>query len=364
MRGRSGLYARRVKRKPDWVLDVAPVAVTVLAGVVTVIRGHPTTQPWLVGPALIVAAGALALSARAPLIVLAFVLALVLAFYAGPTMLLPALFALFAVTRLRDRPVAIGAALVTGVVFVVSRALHTSGLPLPSLIPEWVAIGLAVAAGLYVRTRADQLTGMARQAAAEERVRIARELHDVVAHNVSLMIVQAQALAATSRTGEERVGLDRVAGLGREAMAEMHRMLGLLRLDGAAAERAPQPGVGELEALVAHTTAAGVRTELGIEGEPRELPPAVDLSAYRIVQEALTNVVRHAQAGHVQVTLSYLPDEVRVAVIDDGDGDGGAGGGHGLVGMRERVALFGGTLTTGSRHGASGYQVRATLPVG
>jgi signal transduction histidine kinase len=243
---------------------------------------------------------------------------------------------------------------------------------------------LAVALGLYLRARADYIIGLreraarlereqelrSSQAAAEERVRIARELHDVVAHNVSLMVVQAQALAATGGgDADDRAALGRLADLGREALSEMHRMLGVLRLqNGGEPERDPQPGVRDLEALVAGARAAGLQVDLEVRGEPREVPPGVDLSAYRIVQEALTNVVRHADAARAAVTLAYRPNALDVTVVDDGVGlrvgqEGGASDGHGLVGMRERVALFGGELETGERADTRGYRVHAVLPV-
>ena len=212
---------------------------------------------------------------------------------------------------------------------------------------------------------------LAVKAVGDERVRIARELHDVVAHNVSLMVVQAQALEATSAEHPaQKAALRQLAGLGREALSEMHRMLGVLRLEEAGtAEREPQPGVRELKTLIGRASQAGIDAQLTVEGEPRELPPAVDLSTYRIVQEALTNVIRHARAQHVTVTLAYSPRDVRLTVVDDGAGPppGGANGassGHGLVGMRERVALFGGELETGARRDSHGYRVDALLPTG
>ena len=192
-------------------------------------------------------------------------------------MILAPLFALFALARRRDRAVVAVGALLSAAAVTLSHPLHGHPVQLPSLIPQWVAIGLAVAVGLYVRARAEQVAGLAEQVAAEERVRIARELHDVVAHDVSLMVVQAQALAVTATDQHQRAGADQLADLGRDAMAEMHRMLGVLRLDGVRPERSPQPGVGELEGLVARTNDAGVWAQLRIEGEPCELPPAVDL---------------------------------------------------------------------------------------
>jgi signal transduction histidine kinase len=184
------------------------------------------------------------------------------------------------------------------------------------------------------------------------------------------MVVQAQALAVTGEhEAEQRAALGRVADRGRDALSEMHRMRGVLRLhDGAAPEREPQPGVDDLDTLVARTREAGLDAELQVEGPARRLPAGVETSIYRIVQEALTNVVRHASANHAVVTLTYSQDALEVTVLDDGVGpDVGAGNGsdagHGLVGMRERVALFGGELETGARHNGDGYRVRAWLPV-
>jgi signal transduction histidine kinase len=247
------------------------------------------------------------------------------------------------------------------------------------VVTHVVVVGLAVAVALYLRARADYINGLreraerlererellAQQAVGEERVRIARELHDVVAHNVSLMVVQAQALAATGPAADQDEALHRVAGLGREALSEMHRMLGVLRLhNGGAPALEPQPGVRDLPTLVQRTREAGLGTALTVDGEPRELPAAIDLSAYRIVQEALTNVIRHAGARQATVTIAYWPEALEVTVLDDGSGPPGEDhpGGHGLVGMRERVALFAGDLETGRRSSGNGYRVRAVLP--
>ncbi|HEY2055988.1 MAG TPA: histidine kinase [Solirubrobacterales bacterium] len=350
--------------KPDLLLDVAPVVVILLEAVFTLIRGPHAHGGYLLVAVLIADAVALGFSRRFPVAVLAVVLALGTAVTTGPAALTPALFALFAVARLRDRWTVAAAAVASAAALAAGVVLHREeGVPVELLISQWVALGLAVAVGLWIRARGEQVAGLREQAVTEERVRIARELHDIVSHNVSLMVVQAQALAVGAADERQRDGLDQLAGLGREAMAEMHRMLGVLRLDGAGADRAPQPGVGELGALIARTTEAGVGARLRVEGEPRELPPAVDLSAYRIVQEALTNVIRHADAGHVDVTLTYGSRELVVSVVDDGAGDTGGGDGHGLIGMRERVALVGGTLRTGTAGPGAGYRLLATLPV-
>jgi signal transduction histidine kinase len=205
----------------------------------------------------------------------------------------------------------------------------------------------------------------ARIAVAEERARIARELHDIVAHSVSIMVLQAGAVRTrlTADQNDEREALLAVERTGREALTEMRRLLGAMRADREAAELAPQPGLGHLSELVAKVRASGLPVELRVEGEPVTLPAGVDLSAYRIVQEGLTNALKHAGPAHAQVVLRYEDDGVEVEVADDGRGGGTAGAaGHGLVGMRERVKLFGGDFEAGPRNGG-GFAVRARLPV-
>jgi signal transduction histidine kinase len=235
-----------------------------------------------------------------------------------------------------------------------------------------------------------------RWAVAEERARIARELHDVVAHSVSVMVVQAGAARRTLATspGQATTALGQIESTGRQALVEMRRLLGLLR-DGdgedgeaAAAALSPQPSLAHLESLAAAAREAGLPVEIVVEGEPRPLPAGVDLSAYRIVQEALTNSLKHAGPARASVRLCYGREALEVQVLDDGPGPGPApvggglavvtlgpggvlsvgssrptaGGGHGLIGMRERVALFGGTLEAGLRPGG-GYRVAAHLPL-
>jgi signal transduction histidine kinase len=247
------------------------------------------------------------------------------------------------------------------------------------------AVGLtcAVAAGmgLFVRSRrasfealqerAERLDRerelLAERAVAEERVRIAQELHDVVAHNVSLIVVQAQALGATVPDDRVAAATEGIADLGRRAMTEMHRTLKLLRAnEDEAAQRAPQPGLADLDELLERSRAAGLRVELAVEGKRRPLSQTVDLSAFRIVQEALTNVIKHAGRAQASVVLGYRADALELTITDSGDSAAAHAptpGGHGLVGMRERAALFGGTLTAGPRAG-NGFEVRAVLPYG
>jgi signal transduction histidine kinase len=205
----------------------------------------------------------------------------------------------------------------------------------------------------------------ARLAVEEERARIARELHDVVGHSVSVMTVQAAAVRRLLEPDQEkeREALMVVEQTGREALAEMRRMVGVLRRPEEAPALAPQPSLEHLDQLVANTREAGLPVEIRIEGKPKPLPAGVDTTAYRIVQEALTNAVKHANADRAEVVVRYGNGTVEVIVSDDGRGDGdGGGSGHGLVGIRERVTVYGGELEAGPQAGG-GFRLRATLPV-
>ena len=373
-------------RLPSRLLDVGPVAFIFVigAGALWSNRGVAGNSHRALFLGLLVSAAALLLRHRAPVVVLGVVLALSIALGWGPIVTLPVLLAIFNVAEYSPRPTLIIATVVTAIGLVVTLVIHDQTITAGTVGSRLVVLGLAVAVALYLRARADYINGLkeraerlererellAQQSVAGERVRLARELHDVVAHNISLMVVQAQALAATSGTETQNETLGHVADLGREALSEMHRMLGVLRLqDGDAAEREPQPGVRNLPTLIERTRQAGLHTTLTVDGTAREVPAAVDLSVYRIVQEALTNVIRHAHAKQATVTLAYSPDALEVTVLDDGAGPdmghangGAANGGHGLVGMRERVGLFGGELETGPRTYGSGYRIRALIP--
>ncbi len=225
---------------------------------------------------------------------------------------------------------------------------------------------------------------LAQVAAAAERARIARELHDIVAHHVSVMVVQADGAAFALETSPDktREALGAISGTGRQALAEMRRLLGMLRSPAAGPELAPVPGTGQLSALLEQARAAGVPVSFSQEGTPAAgRADGADLAVYRVVQEALTNVRRHGGPGvSAAVTIRHAADGITVSVTDDGrgaaaslpgagadrteaGGGGGAGSaGHGLHGMRERVELYGGTVTAGPRPGG-GYQVTATLPL-
>ena len=205
----------------------------------------------------------------------------------------------------------------------------------------------------------------ARRAVADERARIARELHDVVGHSVSVMTVQASAVRRLLEPDQERVGeaLQVVEQTGREALAEMRRMVGVLRHAEEAPALAPQPSLEEIERLVQHARDRGLPVELSIEGDPVELPTGIDLTAYRLVQEGLTNAIKHARAQQAEVVIRYENGHVELMVSDDGPGGGdGGGSGHGLVGMQERVHVYGGELEAGPRP-EGGFRLRARLPV-
>ncbi len=207
----------------------------------------------------------------------------------------------------------------------------------------------------------------ARMAVAEERGRIARELHDVVAHAVSMMLLQVGAVRhrMPESAAVDREALRNVEHAGRTALAEMRRLLNAMREEGDDAELMPHPGLADLDRLVRDVGAAGLEVDLRVLGEPSPLPPGLDLSAYRIVQEGLTNSLRHGGATRAEVTVDYRLDELRLEVRDHGAGGGAAsdGHGHGLVGIRERVKLFGGEMSAGAAPGG-GFLVRARLPVG
>jgi signal transduction histidine kinase len=211
------------------------------------------------------------------------------------------------------------------------------------------------------RLEAEQLT-----AVAEERARIARELHDVIAHSVSVMIVQAAAASEMLRHDEpERAArpLATVEETGRQALAEMGRLVGLLRADDEELGLAPQPSLDELDTLIRQVRDAGLPVELRIEGERRPVPPGVDLSAYRVLQEALTNALKHAGRASAQVLVRFSHDALELEILDDGAGrPNGRSEGNGLIGMHERVSVFGGEFAAGPRP-EGGFSVRARLPL-
>jgi signal transduction histidine kinase len=286
--------------------------------------------------------------------------------------------ALFLVGSLRDRAQAVaGLAVAEGVLVVVVHNDPRSGVGNFVVASIIFAIVWTIAFGVGRKSvEADEAKERAaraerereeraQSAVAEERARIARELHDVVGHSVSVMTVQASGVRRLLRPDQdrEREALLIVERTGREALAEMRRMVGVLRRPEEAPALAPQPSLDHLNRLVEQAREAGLPVELRIEGKASQLPAGVDLTAYRLVQEGLTNVVKHAQATRAEVLVNYGDGYLEVTVRDDGQGVGnGDGGGHGLVGMRERVSVYGGELDAGPQTGG-GYRLRAKLPL-
>jgi signal transduction histidine kinase len=205
----------------------------------------------------------------------------------------------------------------------------------------------------------------ARIAVAEERARIARELHDIVAHAVSVIVLQVGAVRHNlpETLGQDKDALRGVEQTGRTALADMRRLLGAMRNDGERLDLAPQPGLGSLDPLLDEFRRAGLPVRLHVDGEPVPLPRTLDLSAYRIVQEGLTNALRHARASQADVVVRYRSDQLQIDVRDDGHGSSATDGlGHGLVGVRERVKLYGGEMTAGAAAGG-GFALRTSFPL-
>jgi signal transduction histidine kinase len=245
---------------------------------------------------------------------------------------------------------------------------------------EWVFFGLAWALGKTLRwrqLRGDRLEArtveleaareqQVRAAVSEERAQIARELHDVVAHSVSLMVLQAGAArqAFDQQPEKARESLLSVEATGRAAMSELRRLLGILRKPGDSDDLTPQPSLRHLDLLIGQMREAGLQVELEVLWDNEPVPPGVDLAAYRIVQEGLTNVLKHSAPCRAWVKVRSQPAAVEVTVANDGaprQTPNGAGTGHGLIGMRERASLYGGTFEAGPRPGG-GFSVRARLP--
>jgi signal transduction histidine kinase len=274
----------------------------------------------------------------------------------------------------RGRRAALGAALVFGMALLATFVDWDEGsvLDLFGNLTFFAAIfGGTWLAGRAIRRRRGRERDLilereekARVAVLEERTRIARELHDVVAHAISVIVLQARGArhALDAEPDDARGALDAIEQTATQALREMRRLLGMLRTDDEVA-LAPQPSLSHLDTLVAHVRDAGLPVDVRVEGKPRELAPGVDLSAYRIVQEALTNALKHAGPARARVLVRYGEESLELEVADTGAGDvNGDSTGHGLAGMRERVAVFGGELESGPRV-EGGYAVRARLPL-
>jgi signal transduction histidine kinase len=264
------------------------------------------------------------------------------------------------------------------ILFIGTRGVQIPGLtrsfvPFLFLVP--VVLG-ANAIGNWkqrVHDLEEEREGAMRRAVEEERARIAAELHDVVSHNVSVMVVQAGAARKVLTTSPDlaREALLAVEDSGRAAMAELRHVMGLLTMTShgadpaAAADLAPQPGLDQIPALLDRIRTGGVQVDLAIEGDVIPLPSGLDLAAYRVVQEALTNAVKHAVGALIRVRLDYSPQQLKVDVVDTGgtaSSSAATGNGRGLVGLRQRLAVYGGTLSAGPRI-TGGYMVSAVIPL-
>jgi signal transduction histidine kinase len=292
------------------------------------------------------------------------------------------MIALYTVARHHDRRVSLAAAAVTAAGLAVPAASRAAESPLFAMA-IYVVLVAAWAIGDNVRRRHAYLTRVqareaaieeeqqerARVAVAEERARITRELHDVISHNVSVMVLQAAAGADVFATRPERSreALHSIETAGREALAELRRLLSVVDAQGdEGGGLAPPPGLTRLPELVERVRATGLDVSVTVTGDERELPAGVDFSAYRIVQEALTNTLKHGHAATVRVDLRFGARVLEVEIVDDGtaaaQANARAGRGHGLIGMRERAAVFGGELEAGPRS-QGGFAVRASIPL-
>ncbi len=347
--------------------------------------GAPSTTLWLTVPAVALLVLPLLWRRRFPFAAPASVwlLGAALSFIDGrlvvftATTFVAGMAAAFLLGNLGDTVQArIGLAVTLGgaAIIVYNNPDHAAG----DFIFTPVLFAIAWLAGFALRERAAQAEAAeeraihaerereaaARVAVAEERARIARELHDIVAHAVSVMVLQVGAVRhrLPKTLEEDRDALTGVERTGRTALAEMRRLLGAMRGDSDEPELAPQPGLDNLDSLLDEVGRAGLPVRLHVDGDRFPLPRAIDLSAFRIVQEGLTNALKHARASHADVTVRYEPDELQIEVRDDGEGGAtGDGLGHGLVGIRERVKIYGGEMTAGTANGG-GFILRARLP--
>jgi signal transduction histidine kinase len=271
-----------------------------------------------------------------------------------------------------------------GITVLLVSTLHSGGSPLMSLFlavaiagaPPWLLGRMARGHAERERTERERVERLdaerefrVRAAALAERARLAREVHDVIAHSVSVMVIQAAGARTVMARDADRAeqSLRVVERAGREALAELRRLLGVLGDGESLRALAPQPGLEDLEELVSRTSAGGLVASIRVEGEPAAVSPGLSLCAYRVVQEALTNAIKHAGASCAQVVLRWSDDALELSVSDDGRGDfvdqsSRAVGGHGILGMRERIALHGGTVEVGSASGG-GFAVRASIPL-
>jgi signal transduction histidine kinase len=366
----------------DVGLAVAGTGLTALA--LWVPQGLSGTAPaapaWLLAVLPLMMGAPLALRRRAPLVMWAVIWAgaitQALTVHELPTgfeivVLCAACYALGAYCSLRRSATALVLAAPAMAVCVLAGHRNGTFLPFPQFFIVVVVALWLTGVGVRARRQATSLAArnaalerQAEEAAAAERARIARELHDIVAHHLSVMVLQAAGARASGR--DPGPALEKIEHSGRQALAETRRLLGVLRDSQEETGLAPQPGISDLSALADSLRDTGLQVSLAVRGDHRELPAAVSVSAYRIVQEALTNVLKHAGPVRADVTVGCSDGAVMIEVTDNGAAAPAAGayaGGHGLAGMHERVAIFGGELHVGPR-ADGGFAVRARLPVG
>jgi signal transduction histidine kinase len=384
-------YSRAMR----WLINVAldhvdvTIAMALLAlGLVEALAVAEAAPIWLQVPLTFVWTVPLIWRRRWPVAVLALVIVM------GPTLslvnpqggvssfVLSAMLAAYTVGRELDTPKTWwGPALTVGFGWVVYGA---TGGALSDFVFVALLYGGAWAVGYTIRRRAVEVDELSREtdelrrthaererrAVEAERARIARELHDIVSHNISVITIQSQAVRRRleSSNSDEAEILRAIETTARQAMAEMRHLLGVLRADGNAPPLAPQPGIGELPLLLAEVHAAGVEVNLIVEGDPVSVTPGVALACYRVIQEGLTNVRKHSLAGSAEVLLRYRPEMLEIQIDDAGPGqpaassEDGLSGGHGLAGMRERVTLYRGRVDAGPLPDG-GFRVHACLPL-
>jgi signal transduction histidine kinase len=364
----------RVRRANPLIWD-ALLALLVLGIVAGTIASQPRGVHGPLAWVLAAAASApLVVRRRAPIPVLAAVGGVVVVFaFLGNGAAADTALALAAYTVAAHEPwrrvatFGLPIALVAELVSQIAAQTHRNWVEV--VVGATFGIGLPILIGRIVFNRRRRIALdrelAAREAVATERTQIARELHDVVAHSMSVMIVQAG--AARTVIGRDpaaaQEAIARVEETGRAGLAEMRRLIGVLTDADEAASTAPMPGLAQLDPLLDTVRAAGLPVELMRTGTPRVLPVGADLAAYRVIQESLTNALKHAGPANARVSLDFASDRLTIEVADDGRGRPAEPGiGHGLIGMRERVGVFGGTLTTGDRPGG-GFVVRAEIPV-
>jgi signal transduction histidine kinase len=374
-----------------YAFDALIVAVALEGALEVVLRqddaNAPESSVWFAAPAIALLALPLLARRRFPFAAPAglWIVAALLSVIDGELVTFTAsasiagLAAAFLLGNLRDATLSrVGLALTLGssALLMYNDPNHTAA----DLVFTPLLFGVGWLAGFALRERAEEAEAAearaaqaerereaaARLAVAEERARIARELHDIVAHSVSVMVLQVGAIRHNlpETVAEDKDALQGVERTGRAALAEMRRLLGAMRDEGQDAELTPQPGLDSLDSLLEEVGRAGLPVRLHREGEPAPLPRAIELSAYRIIQEGLTNALKHAQASHADVTLRYGPDDLQLEIRDDGRGASDSDGlGHGLVGVRERVKIYGGEMTSGPANGG-GFVLRTRLPLG